>query len=133
MVLGPHHSMRAYTSSSAWKTVVTPRLGVLRASLTWATPPTSSERRSGRVTLGQLLLLQHVLERLGQRRDRVDGGKVNSAPALFFRTATGENDLVLQGGRNTLWYFYAPAPGSPSQAPSFTGTMIGGPSTTFGG
>jgi hypothetical protein len=60
-------------------------------------------------------------------------GSVDSAPALFYRTGSGENDVVFQGSHNTLWYYHAKRPAVADDAPSFTGHRVAGPGTTFGG
>jgi len=62
-------------------------------------------------------------------------GTVSSAPALVFRTANppGRDDLIFQGTGNTLWYYDAPRPKLTSQVPNFSGSMIAGGGTTFGG
>jgi hypothetical protein len=60
-------------------------------------------------------------------------GTVDSAPALFYRTGSGENDVVFQGSHNTLWYYHAKKPAAADLGPSFAGHRVAGPGTTFGG
>jgi hypothetical protein len=58
---------------------------------------------------------------------------VSSAPVLVVRGShpLGENDLIFEGTKNTLWYYHAPNP--PSGLPNFIGSRIAGLGTTFGG
>jgi hypothetical protein len=58
---------------------------------------------------------------------------VSSAPVLVVRGShpSGENDLLLQGTNNTLWYYGAPY--TPTGPMTVISSRIAGPGTTFGG
>jgi hypothetical protein len=60
-------------------------------------------------------------------------GLVDSAPSMSLSVAGNGYGLIFQGPGNSLYYYFGTRPGSPSIAPSFTGSRVAGPGTTFGG
>ncbi len=136
VVQGPHHSMTAFANDGSWQ-----EIAVLGNGRVYSAPSLTvgdSTRESGMAFEGPSHSVSFLYwDGSNWVNDVISSvtGKVESAPALFFRTANpyGENDLVFQGAGNTLWYMHAPEPASPSLAPQFTGRAIAGHGTTFGG
>lgn len=136
VVQGPHHSLRAYTNNSGWQKILVIGNGRVYSAPSLTLGDTSQEAGMAFEGVSHSVSFVYWYVSGGSWVNDVItsiSGHVNSAPALFFRAASGENDIVLQGGSNTLWYFSAPAPASPNLAPQFSGHRIGGPGTTFGG
>jgi hypothetical protein len=138
VVQGPHHSMTAFADNGSWQKILVAGNGRVYSapSLTVG----DSTRESGMAFEGpshSVSFYYWYVSGDSWVNDVISSVtlKVDSAPALFFRTGNpyGENDLVFQGKGNTLWYMHAPEPGSPSLAPQFTGRVIAGHGTTFGG
>lgn len=138
MVQGPHHSMVAFTNAHGWETISVAGRGRAFSAPSLTLGDTTRNAGVAFQGAGNSVSFYYFSTSSNHWVNDVISsatGTVDSAPALFFRTANpaGENDLVFQGSGNTLWYFSAPGPGSPNLAPSFTRSEIAGHGTTFGG
>jgi hypothetical protein len=135
---GPNHSLMAYANDGGWSGRMIQGTGWVFSAPSLAQGGAARPAEIAyRGPSNSVFLFYDSVATRGWVNDVISAatGKVSSAPSLFLRFTSppGENDVIVQGTGNTLWYYHAPQPVLETQAPQFTGSKIAGSGTTFGG